>query len=769
MNRIKSFDVKNLIYYSALVLLGLFSFSIPCFSNNYPFNYLSIAIAAVFCLIVLLDIFLYEKKIHFGYYIFSLLIFLIVIFVSQLINLRFSTFPKSIFLLSIVSFFIYQFANNHRCQNEMFLSILFGGIVFCFVFIIYYRDAVLHFAFSSRVGDAFNDQNQLGRMMCVYSVIAIINIVVQKNKIMKIISAVSSLLFLFVILLTGSISSLLSLSIIIFISLILIAKKKRTKFISLGILAFLIAMFVGILFLPPMEYFRERIFGIFGSLFGVGNYRDNSATSRFLLFLNAFRMFLMKPIFGNGYFAVSEYNLYGITGHNNFAQLLADTGLFGFLAFEFQFVFSLRFLSFENKKECVGKTLALFLFVFQLFLTTYHQKMDYLIMPIVISLIASECKMSISLVTPKSSSVKAKVTHILNNGISSPLAKMRFIMFLNNLLNLKYHLQFRKKKIKSYKDCFDIELIMSNGKSYADEYYVRNSFYGHSFILKRYSKYKGKVNATIEHGLYFGDVFMDDETINNPLNSIITFSSYRTNKIASRCSFNTYAIGPYIAYASNVLSQEEVLKAKKELGKMLLVIPSHSIKEMNSVYDKDEFVEEIQRIKTIGKFDNVIVCLYYQDILNNGSVVNYYANLGFLVTTCGFRENKHFLDIQRTLFELCDASMSNSVGTHIGYSIFFNKPHYYFNQTINKVAKNDSANKEYFNNSAQKDRNNLGKHFNNYKECITQEQIDACDYIFGFSFVKTNVEIRNLLEKCYISMHGQQLLIKGDRYYEVSI
>ena len=63
MNRMKGFDVKNLIYYSALVLLGLFSFSIPCFSNNYPYNYLSIAIAAAFCLIVLSDIFFFAKKI----------------------------------------------------------------------------------------------------------------------------------------------------------------------------------------------------------------------------------------------------------------------------------------------------------------------------------------------------------------------------------------------------------------------------------------------------------------------------------------------------------------------------------------------------------------------------------------------------------------------------------------------------------------------------------------------------------------------------------
>jgi len=310
---------------------------------------------------------------------------------------------------------------------------------------------------------------------------------------------------------------------------------------------------------------------------------------------------------------------------------------------------------------------------------------------------------------------------------------------------------------------------MSNGKSFADEYYIRNSFYGHSSILKRYSKYRGKINATIEHGLYFGDVFMDDEIVDNPLNSIITLSDYRKNKIASRCSYTAYAIGPYIAYASNVLSQEEVLKAKKELGKILLVIPSHSIKEMNSVYSKDEFVEEIQRIKTVGKFDNIVVCLYYQDILNNNKIVDYYKNLGFLVTTCGYRENRNFLDMQRTLFELCDASMSNSVGTHIGYSIFLNKPHYYFNQAINKESKNDNISNEYFNDSAQKDRIAFGKHFNSFQARITKEQIDACESIFGFSFVRTSNEMRNLLEECYVSMHSQHLLIKGDKYYEVSI
>ena len=70
--------------------------------------------------------------------------------------------------------------------------------------------------------------------------------------------------------------------------------------------------------------------------------------------------------------------------------------------------------------------------------------------------------------------------------------------------------------------------------------------------------------------------------------------------------------------------------------------------------------------------------LYYQDILNGDAAI--FEDAGFVVVTCGYREDCHFLERQRTLIKLADFTMSNSIGTHVGYCVYMGKPHYSFKQ-----------------------------------------------------------------------------------------
>ena len=743
--------VKTVINELPNLFLGLFSFSIPCFSNSYPWNYISIALAGLYALSVILKIAVIDKKVYFGLYPLFGLLFLLAVFISQIVNHALATFPKSIILMFAISFFIYEHAKSAPSIKRMFVSILLGGIAFGFVFLFYYRNDIIHYSSQKRLGDAFNDLNQLARMLSVYAVISVSLLYRNKSKLQIAACIVSALLFVGLILLTGSISNGLTLLVTSFLVLILVDRTKKKRLIHAGIIVGVIGLGIAFLQLPFMAYYKSRIIAIFSSFMGAESGSDNSADARILLNQYAFKVFLLNPVFGNGYLSISNYNLYGITGHNNFFQVLADAGLIGFIAFEFPFIYCFRKLSFKKEGDIVGKSLVLYLFLFQLFLSTYYQKMDYLIMPIAMAMIGSERLAEVSFQAPQGQSRRDRFVYVINHGVQPPVLRMKTVVALTNIRNFLKP-QHRKKKVSSVRDnLLDVETILGQGTGRIRDAYIRNCFYGHSSIFRSYAEYRPKVRSMIEHGLYFGDVFMEEEIESNPFYSVITMSEYRLEKLREKCPYAIHAIGPYIAYADPILDQEELSRLKGELGKTLLVIPSHSIKNLESVFDKDEFVEEIKRIQAERVFQTVLVCLFYQDILNDARVVDYYENQGFMVTTCGFRENEDFLRRQRALFELCDVSISNSVGTHIGYSVYLNKPHYYFQQRIEKDAKEEGLAKEVANSSAKKDREELGRLFTSYDESISEEQYKACDRFFGLSNIHTPGDFQRLLKKCYVT------------------
>lgn len=744
--------LRKWIDIAILVVLAMFSFSIPCFSNNYPQNYITIGLAIVFIVLVFLKTIFFDKKVYFGYYLLFLLLFILSIFLSQLVNKQLSVFPKSVILLGLFSVFLYQFSKSYSKKNNIFFSIMVGGLIFAVVFFVYYRNSILHFSSENRLGAEFNDQNQLGRIVCVYALIAFVLSICGKKLWVKILSVVSFIVFSFIVITTGSISNILSILLTILIAGFFMAKRKW-KIIYLVVVGVSALLITVLLLSEPMTAIRERLSGIIGSLFGIGNEKDGSAASRLSLAINTFKLFLTSPVFGKGYFSVSEYNLFGITGHNNYFQLLSDFGLLGFLAFEFQFFYAVFELSFKRKDNYIAQTVTIFLIIFQLFLTTYHQKMDYLIMPVVLSCLEKECRCVVSFSKKeKGQSIKSYLMATINNGFSNDLAKDKIVVFLNNLKNLPKIIgnKFYKYKKIVNSDMTNVHNILKNGPCYIKDSYYRNAFFGHSTILKAYTGCDS-IFSKIEHGLYFGDVCMDDEINHNYYQNIITMSNYRSEIIKkhnNELAVNT--IGPYIAYANSILQEESIKELKMKFGKTLLVIPSHSIKESTTLYDKDGFVSKIDEIRKKHNFQTVIVCIFYQDILNDSSIVDFYKEKGFIVTTCGNRLDNRFLSRQRALFELCDVSMSNSVGTHIGYSIYLNKPHYYFKQEISRKIDAKEIKSEISNAYAIEDRKELGKYFVKYSEHISKQQYEICNYYFGLDLVKTKDEMASLFKQAFV-------------------
>ena len=97
--------------------------------------------------------------------------------------------------------------------------------------------------------------------------------------------------------------------------------KKSVKFIFLGIVFFVLAY----LFVPGVENIVNRLFS--------PNSSADISSSRFYLWGIAIKLFMRKPLFGNGWGSYLEA-MSGTTfqgAHNDYFQFLAEIGVFGFL------------------------------------------------------------------------------------------------------------------------------------------------------------------------------------------------------------------------------------------------------------------------------------------------------------------------------------------------------------------------------------------------------------------------------------------------------
>ena len=280
---------------------------------------------------------------------------------------------------------------------------------------------------------------------------------------------------------------------------------------------------------------------------------------------------------------------------------------------------------------------------------------------------------------------------------------------------------------------------------------IDNNFYGNGFVLKRYIDSDKDLNAYIEHGLYFGNLVHKDE-ISWYTKNIITFSANREKHIKVKIpNAKVLKIGPYIHYAQSLVTEDKFYTLKKELGSVLLVFPSHSVKNVTLKYDIDKFVTAIEKIKK--DYDTVLVNLFYLDAQNN-EIVEKYKTLGYRIVTSGHRFDNYFLDRQKTLISLADMTMSNRIGTHVGYCIYMNKPHYLFKQNSEYSSKNAKEAQRVINARNQeelfqkeKEIEDISQYFYTHNTSITEQQKAIVDKYWGTSCIKTKDELKELLEK----------------------
>ncbi len=377
---------QRAFYIVCLCLITLYGFSLFAFSGRAFWNYVNMGIGIVMAICLLAYEFLYHEIRVDDYALLAFMFCWLALF-SSLINGVGSGISKSLYTQTAFALVLFQFVKERDHLRDALLAILIGGTCFAVYYVIHYRNDLLHFNLNSttaRLGGFFDNENNVGRDFVFLGMISFYLVICKKQWWMLL----YTLAMLFLALSTGSISNLLCFVVAAFIMGLIVAKGKW-RWAVLGIAAGLFAVFVLLLQLPQFSYFNRRITNMLASLFGGGS-GDTSANERFELARDAFLFFLDSPILGHGYNYVAQRTVGGFA-HNNFAEILADYGLFALAFYETMLLLPiLRLRKGKGSLEKLLLGLLTYLFIFQFFLVTYYTKLDHLVLAFAFGLVSEQ-------------------------------------------------------------------------------------------------------------------------------------------------------------------------------------------------------------------------------------------------------------------------------------------------------------------------------------------------------------------------------------------
>lgn len=285
------------------------------------------------------------------------------------------------------------------------------------------------------------------------------------------------------------------------------------------------------------------------------------------------------------------------------------------------------------------------------------------------------------------------------------------------------------------------------------EEFEQNSYYGISRRIKQYAgiQPEKKLVAPIEHGCYFKDFRSPDD--DPAARAIITFGEFRKEVISKYTQTKVLPIGPYIHYAE-LIDIEKLKDYKKKLGKTLLFFPAHSTHSIKASFNHVQTIAWLKELSNNYQFESVLICFYWKDC--QPEIIELYLNAGFHCTTAGHIYDWNFLNRLKSIIWLSDVTASNAIGTHIGYCIYMDKPHWLFQQQIThtpdvlnntrlKIAAENEIKSFQEDEKYQSILSHLTSLFCNVSPRVTDDQYEACNYFWGFNYIKTPEEMRREL------------------------
>ena len=259
-----------------------------------------------------------------------------------------------------------------------------------------------------------------------------------------------------------------------------------------------------------------------------------------------------------------------------------------------------------------------------------------------------------------------------------------------------------------------------------------NYCYGNRLAVKNALGKDYRPDCMIEHGIYFGRNVLENECVYPEISTIYTYSPYREEVLREHFGVafdkEIITVGPYLIHAVHLLSKKKINKLKNKWGKVLVVFPSHSSPEGKTTFDYNTWLKEIKK-RSIG-YETVVICLFWLDYYNGN--YSHYQKEGYKFACCGNRFDEHFLSRLKDLISLADMTMSNDLGTHIGYCVAMGKPHYVYQQTIAFDAyDNKDKSKDVIKHQYEKEKREILSYFSQFEERITEEQRKIVSYYWG--------------------------------------
>lgn len=289
----------------------------------------------------------------------------------------------------------------------------------------------------------------------------------------------------------------------------------------------------------------------------------------------------------------------------------------------------------------------------------------------------------------------------------------------------------REVKRREKYSVFDYTLLAKD-MSLVTREYGYNAFYGTADVIKhiRQLPLDRPLDGIVEHGFCFPPD--DISEVDKPKKTIYVMGRVRQKFLQKRFpDKKVYSVGPYIQYVGSFQSITWIQNHKKQMGKTLLVFPSHSTHHVSMQFGVEFFIDEIERIRKKYDFQTILICLYWKDVLLH--LYAPFSSKGYKIVTAGHIYDPHFLCRLKSIFLLADVAMGNALGTNIGYSIAMGVPYYFYDMPVQYIGDHaDESNKEMVDLKSL-----IQKHFGQYRENITPEMKEFIKTYWGSWTVDT--------------------------------
>ena len=266
---------------------------------------------------------------------------------------------------------------------------------------------------------------------------------------------------------------------------------------------------------------------------------------------------------------------------------------------------------------------------------------------------------------------------------------------------------------------------------------------------------------SVEHGLIFHNQIFNDIQ-DTARAACVTFGEFRRNIIRQYTDMPVFCVGPYIQYAKPFYEENKIKEEKQKNGKTLLVFPMHSTDTSELSVEVDNYRKYLR--KKQGEFDTILINSFWWNI--NDPLTEALRSDGYKIVSAGIRDDVMFMSRLKTLIQLSDLVVGDSIGTHVGYCVNCGVPFSYepLGSVLTALPKKESSDLDF----CDLHMNKIKKAFYN-SESITEEQRDLCKYYWGQEYIYSKTELTNIVnatKKITKILRGQRSLYSRDRIFE---